>query len=136
MSNSGENKQQNEQKKDETKDWMEIIQDFIKNPVTTGVAGLAAGFFIGTFKANKDIEAMKEEHKRQMSERDQQFSKLIRQMQLTNKLIASKTVHSLPNGIDEEEEDAEAENTIPMEEDKKTKVYKSVNKKKHFKLEG
>lgn len=136
MSNSAENKQQNEQKKDETKDWIELIQDFIKNPVTTGVAGLAAGFFIGTFKANKDIEAMKEEHKRQMSERDQQFSKLIRQTQLTNKLIASKTMQSLPNGIDEGEEDVEDENTIPMEEDKKTKVYKSVSKKKHFKLEG
>jgi len=136
MSNSAENKQQNEQKKDETKDWIELIQDFIKNPVTTGVAGLAAGFFIGTFKANKDIEAMKEEHKRQMSERDQQFSKLIRQMQLTNKLIASKTMQSLPNGIDEGEEDVEDENTIPMEEDKKTKVYKSISKKKHFKLEG
>jgi len=133
MSNSAENKQQNEQKKDETKDWIELIQDFIKNPVTTGVAGLAAGFFIGTFKANKDIEALKEEHKRQMGERDQQFSKLIRQMQLTNKLIASKAMHSLPNGIDDDEED---ENTIPMEEDKKTKIYKSVNKKKHFKLEG
>jgi hypothetical protein len=136
MSNNGENKQQNDQKKDETKDWIELIQDFIKNPVTTGVAGLAAGFFIGTFKANKDIEALKEEHKRQMSERDQQFSKLIRQMQLTNKLIASKTMQSLPNGIDEGEEDVEDENTIPMEEDKKTKVYKSVSKKKHFKLEG
>ncbi|MDP3556506.1 MAG: hypothetical protein Q8T03_03970 [Bacteroidota bacterium] len=136
MSNSAENKQQNEPKKDETKDWMELIQDFIKNPVTTGVAGLAAGFFIGTFKANKDIEALKEEHKRQMSERDQQFSKLIRQMQLTNKLIVSKTLPSLSNGIDEEEEDVEDENTIPMEEDKKTKVYKSVSKKKHFKLEG
>lgn len=132
MSNNGENKQQNEQKKDETKDWIELIQDFIKNPVTTGVAGLAAGFFIGTFKANKDIEVLKEEHKRQMSERDQQFSKLIRQMQLTNKLIASKGMHSLPIGIDDEED----ENTIPMEEDKNTKVYKSVNKKKHFKLEG
>lgn len=133
MSDSAENKQQKEQKKDETKDWIELIQDFIKNPVTTGVAGLAAGFFIGTFKANKDIEALKEEHKRQMGERDQQFSKLIRQMQLTNKLIASKAMHSLPNGIDDDEED---ENTIPMEEDKKTKIYKSVNKKKHFKLEG
>lgn len=132
MSNNGENKQQNEQKKDETKDWIELIQDFIKNPVTTGVAGLAAGFFIGTFKANKEIEVLKEEHKRQMSERDQQFSKLIRQMQLTNKLIASKGMHSLPIGIDDEED----ENTIPMEEDKNTKVYKSVNKKKHFKLEG
>lgn len=136
MSNSTENKQQNEQKKDETKDWIELIQDFIKNPVTTGVAGLAAGFFIGTFKANKDIEALKEEHKRQMSERDQQFSILIRQMQLTNKLIASKAIHSLPIGIDGEEDDTEDENTIPMEEDKKTKIYKSVNKKKHFKLEG
>lgn len=132
MSNNGENKQQNEQKKDETKDWIELIQDFIKKPVTTGVAGLAAGFFIGTFKANKEIEVLKEEHKRQMSERDQQFSKLIRQMQLTNKLIASKGMHSLPIGIDDEED----ENTIPMEEDKNTKVYKSVNKKKHFKLEG
>lgn len=132
MSNNGENKQQNEQKKDETKDWIELIQDFIKNPVTTGVAGLAAGFFIGTFKANKEIEVLKEEHKRQMSERDQQFSKLIRQMQLTNKLIASKGMHSLPIGIDDEDD----ENTIPMEEDKNTKVYKSVNKKKHFKLEG
>lgn len=136
MSNSAENKQQKEQKKDETKNWIELIQDFIKNPVTTGVAGLAAGFFIGTFKANKDIEALKEEHKRQMNERDQQFSKLISQIQLTNKLIASKGIHSLPNGIDEEEEDVEDENTIPLEEDKKTKVYKSVSKKKHFKLEG
>lgn len=136
MNNNAENKQQNEQKKDETKDWIELIQDFIKNPITTGVAGLAAGFFIGTFKANKDIEALKEEHKQQMSERDQQFSKLIRQMQLTNKLIASKAMHSLANRIDEEEEDAEDENMIPMEEDKNTKIYKSVNKKKHFKLEG
>ncbi|MBN8694381.1 MAG: hypothetical protein J0L69_14400 [Bacteroidetes bacterium] len=136
MSNNGENKQQNEQKKDETKDWIELIQDFIKNPVTTGVAGLAAGFFIGTFKANKDMDALKEEHKRQMSERDQQFSKLIRQMELTNKLIASKAMRSLPIGISDEEDDTEDENTIPMEEDKKTKVYKSVNKKKHFKLEG
>ena len=83
MSNTNENKQQAGQKEDkkaeEPRDWMEYIQDFIKNPVTTGITGLAAGYLLGTYKASKDIEAIKAEHKQQMSERDEQFKLLIKE---------------------------------------------------------
>lgn len=130
MSTANENKQQTEQKEDkkaeEPKDWMELIQDFIKNPITTGVTGLAAGYLLGTFKANKDIEAIKAEHKLQMSERDEQFKLLLREIRSTHRLIASKQLQSLPSGDDEEDDD----DTLSMEEDNKTKVYKYNPKKK------
>lgn len=135
MSDNIENKQQNEQKVDkkteETKDWMEYISDLIKNPITTGITGLAAGYLLGTYKAGKDIEALKEEHKQQMKERDDQFKQLLQQIRVTNKLIAAKTKHTLQLGEDDEDE-----NTLHMEEDEKSKVYNYQNKKKHFKLQG
>ena len=81
MSATDENKEQSGQKVsdilEEKKDWMDYIQDFIKNPITTGVTGLAAGYLLGTFKASKDIEALKTEHKQQMLERDQQFNHML-----------------------------------------------------------
>lgn len=135
MSDNTENKQQNEQKDEkkteEPKDWMEYISDLIKNPITTGITGLAAGYLLGTYKASKDIEALKEEHKQQMKERDDQFKQLLQQIQITNKLIAAKHKQTLQ--LKDEDED---ENTLQMEEDKESKVYKYQNKKKHFKLQG
>lgn len=135
MSDNTGNKQQNGQKEDkkteETKDWMEYINDFIKNPITTGVTGLAAGYLLGTYKASKDIEAIKEEHKQQMKERDDQFKQLLKQIQITNKMIGSKTKQTLQLGEDDEDE-----NTLQMVEDEKSKAYKYQSKKKHFKLQG
>lgn len=135
MSDNTENKQPNGQKEDkkteETKDWMDYINDFIKNPITTGVTGLAAGYLLGTYKASKDIDAIKEEHKQQMKERDDQFKQLLKQIQITNKLIATKTKQTLQLGDDDEDE-----NTLQMEEDEKSKAYKYQSKKKHFKLQG
>lgn len=137
MSNTNENKQQTEQtegkKAEKSKDWMQLIQDFIKNPVTTGVTGLAAGYLLGTYKASKDIEAIKEEHKQQMKERDDQFKLLIHQIQTTNKLIASQQLKGLPSAKDHNEED---DRTLFMEEDQKTNIYKYKPKRKHFQLKG
>lgn len=140
MSTTNENKEQNGQKVsdilEEKKDWMDYIQDFIKNPITTGVTGLAAGYLLGTFKASKDIDALKAEHKQQMTERDQQFNQMLRQIKLTHKLIASQKFKTLSENEEElEEEDEDDENTIHLKEDKKTKVYKyQVKKKKQFEI--
>lgn len=137
MSNTNENKQQagqNEDKKaEEPKDWMEYIQDFIKNPITTGITGLAAGYLLGTFKASKDVEAIKAEHKQQMSERDEQFKLLIKEIRSSNRMLASKQYKSLPsNGVDDDDD----ENTLEMEEDKQSKTYKykPKTKKKIFEI--
>lgn len=131
MSNTNENKQQNTNKEADNKeksiDWMDQINEFIKNPITTGLTGLVSGYLIGTYKANKEIEAINTEHKRQMNERDEQFKMLIKEMQNTNRLIASRKVSALPSGNDED--------TIDMEEDESTKVYKPKgSKKKQFVL--
>ncbi|MBA3682443.1 MAG: hypothetical protein H0W73_14965 [Bacteroidetes bacterium] len=141
MSATEGNKEQNGQKAAETsedkKDWMDYIQDFIKNPITTGVTGLAAGYLLGTFKASKDIDALKAEHKQQMTERDQQFNQMLRQIKLTHKLIASQKLKTLPENEEEQEEEDEEddENTLHLKEDKKTKVYKyQVKKKKQFEI--
>jgi hypothetical protein len=131
MSNANENKQQTGQKEDkkaeEPKDWMEYIQDFIKNPVTTGITGLAAGYLLGTYKASKDIEAIKAEHKQQMSERDEQFKLLIKEIRSSSRMLASKQYKSLPSNDGDDDED---ENTLEMEEDKQTKAYKYKPKAK------
>jgi hypothetical protein len=140
MSNTNENKQQTEQtnseKKEEPKDWMEYIQDFIKNPVTTGITGLAAGYLLGTFKASKDIEAIKAEHKQQMNERDEQFKLLIKEIRSSNRILASKNYKSISSNYDENDEDDES--ILPMEEDKQTKGYKysAKAKKKVFEIKG
>ncbi len=131
MSNTNENKQQtgqNEDKKaEEPKDWMDYIQDFIKNPITTGITGLAAGYLLGTYKASKDIEAIKAEYKQQMSERDEQFKLLIREIRSSNKMLASKHNKSLPSNDENGDDD---ENTLEMEEDKQSKAYKYKPKAK------
>lgn len=137
MSNTNENKQQTGQKEDkkaeEPKDWMEYLQDFIKNPVTTGITGLAAGYLLGTYKASKDIEAIRAEHKQQMSERDEQFKLLIKEIRSSNKMLTSKHYKSLPSNDEDDEED---ENTLEMEEDKQSKSYKykPKSKKKIFEI--
>lgn len=131
MSNTNENKEQTgqkeEKKAEEPKDWMEYIQDFIKNPITTGITGLAAGYLLGTYKANKDIEAIKAEHKQQMNERDEQFKLLIREIRSSNKMLASKQYKSLHSNHGNDDDD---ENTLEMEEDNQTKAYKYKPKAK------
>lgn len=142
MNGAAENKQQSdtkqEKKAEESKDWMELILDFIKNPITTGVTGLAAGYLLGTFKASKDIEAIKAEHKIQMIERDEQFKLLLREIRGTHRLIASRRVKEISNGNeDDEEEEDEDENTLAMQQDKGTKGYKyNPKKKKVFELKA
>lgn len=140
MSNTNENKQQTGQKEsekaEEPKDWMEYIQDFIKNPITTGITGLAAGYLLGTFKASKDIKAIKAEHKQQMNERDEQFKLLIKEIGSSNRMLASKQYKSISSTNDENDE--EDESTLAMEEDKQTKSYKykAKAKKKIFEITG
>ena len=143
MSSKAENKQQSDSKQDkkaeEPKDWMELILDFVKNPITTGVTGLAAGYLLGTFKASKDIEAIKVEHKLQMTERDEQFKLLLREIRSTHRLISSRRVKEISNGNedDEEEDDDDDENTLAMNQDKGTKVYKyNPKKKKVFEIKA
>ena len=114
---------------------MELVLDFIKNPITTGVTGLAAGYLLGTFKASKDIDALKAEHKLQMSERDEQFKLLLREIRSTHRLISSRRAKEISNGNEDEEEDDE--NTLTMQQDKGTKVYKyNAKKKKVFELKA
>lgn len=140
MSNTDEKKLQTQQKEDkntdESKDWKELVQDFIKNPVTTGITGLAVGYLLGTFKASKDIEAIKEEHKEQMKEQNELFKMLVKEIRVNNRLIASKQYQALPPGDEDIEE--KGDNTLEMEEDKKTNVYKYKvkAKKKLFELKG
>lgn len=134
MSATDENKERKGQKtsdtQEEKKDWMDYIHDFIKNPITTGVTGLAAGYFLGTYKASKDLEVIKAEHKQQMLERDQQFNQMLRQIKLTHKLIASQKFKSLP-----ENEEDDDENILHLKEDKNTKAYSyRGNKKKKFEI--
>ncbi len=141
MSSTTENKQQNDSKQDkkaeEPKDWMELILDFIKNPITTGVTGLAAGYLLGTLKASKDIEAIKAEHKLQITERDEQFKLLIREIRNTHRLISSRRVKEMPNGNEDNEEEEEDENTLAMQQDNGTKVYKyNPKKKKVFEIKA
>lgn len=137
MSSTNENKQQTEpkeeKKQEEPKDWMEYIQDFIKNPVTTGITGLAAGYLLGTFKASKDIEAIKAEHKQQMNERDEQFKLLIKEIRSSNRILASKHYKSISSNDDENDE-----SILAMEEDTQTKGYKynTKAKKKVFEIKG
>lgn len=139
MSSTDENKQQSdtkqEKKAEEPKDWMELILDFIKNPITTGVTGLAAGYLLGTFKASKDIEAIKAEHKLQMTERDEQFKLLLREIRSTHRLIESRRVKEISNGNEDEEE--KDENTLAIQQDKETKAYKyNPKKKKVFEIKA
>lgn len=140
MSSTDENKKQSdskqEKKAEEPKDWMELILDFIKNPITTGVTGLTAGYLLGTFKASRDIEAIKVEHKLQMTERDEQFKLLLREIRSTHRLIASRRVKEISNGNEDDDEDDD-ENTLAMQQDKGTKVYKyNPKKKKVFELKA
>ena len=132
MSSATENKQQSDSKQEkiaeETKDWMELIQDFIKNPITTGVTGLAAGYLLGTFKASKDIDVIKAEHKLQITERDEQFKLLLKEIRSTHRLLASKRINEISSGNDDDEE--EDYNTLAMQQDKSTKAYKYNSKKK------
>lgn len=121
------NTKKESEKAEEKKDWMEYIQDLIKNPVTTGLTGLAAGYFIGSYVAKRDIETLQQEHKRQMEERDEQFKLLLKQIQTTNELIAAQQRIKLP--ASDEDND-----TLSMEEDKNTKVYHYKTKGKHFQL--
>lgn len=137
MSDNKENKQQSEQKQekkqDEPMDWINLLQDFIKNPVTTGITGLATGYLIGTYMGNKEKEALKQEQNLQLKERDEQIKLLIGEMRTTNRLIVSKLRSALPSGEYKNEED---ENTIPLVEDKKPNTYKYEPKKKHIQLKG
>lgn len=140
MSNTSETNAQTLQKADkkteEPKDWMELIQDFIKNPVTTGVTGLAAGYLLGTYKASKDIEAIKEEHREQMREQNELFKLLVKEIRTNNKLIASKRYQTQQSN--EEESEEEDTNTLEMVEDSTSKVYnyKPKTKKRIFELKG
>lgn len=140
MSDNKENKQQSEHKQDkkpeETKDWMDLLQDFIKNPVTTGITGLAAGYLIGTYIGNKEKEALKQEQSLQLKERDEQIKLLIGEIRTTNRLIVSKLRNALPSGEDKDENEEGDEYTLPLVEDKKTKTYKYEPKKKHIQLKG
>lgn len=142
MASTEENKQQSdskqEKKAEEQKDWMELILDFIKNPITTGVTGLAAGYLLGTFKASKDIEAIKVEHKLQMTERDEQFKLLLREIRNTHRLVASRRVKEISSGNnDDEEEESDDDHTLAMQQDKATKAYKyNPKKKKVFELKA
>lgn len=142
MSSTDENKQQSgskqEKKTEEPEDWVQLIVNFIKNPITTGVTGLAAGYFLGTFKASKDIEAIKAEHKLQMTERDEQFKLLLREIRSTHRLITSRKVNEISNGNEDiEDEENEDGNTLAMQQDKGTKVYKyHPKKKKIFELKA
>ncbi|MBI3518118.1 MAG: hypothetical protein HY062_02005 [Bacteroidetes bacterium] len=140
MSNTTENKEQTQQNKDkkteEPKDWLELIQDFIKNPVTTGITGLAAGYLLGTYKASKDIEAIKAEHKEQMKEQNDLFKLLVKEIRVNNKLLASKQHQALLSA--EDESDDEDGNTLEMVEDAKSKVYnyKPKTKKRIFEFKA
>lgn len=139
MSNIDENKEQTQQKEDkkaeEPKDWMVLIQDFIKNPVTTGITGLATGYLLGTYKASKDIEAIKQEHREQMKEQNELFHLLVKEIRTNNKLMASKHHKLLPSSKDENEEE---HNTLEMTQDSESKTYKynPKNKKRVFELKA
>lgn len=140
MASTAENKQQSdskqEKKAEEPKDWMELILDFIKNPITTGVTGLAAGYLLGTFKASKDIEAIKVEHKIQMTERDEQFKLLLKEIRSTHRLVASRRVKEISSENEDDDEDDD-DNTLAMQQDKATKAYKyNPKKKKVFELKA
>jgi hypothetical protein len=139
MSNTDENKEQTQQKEnkkaEESKDWMALIHDFIKNPVTTGITGLAAGYLLGTYKASKDIEAIKQEHREQMKEQNELFHLLVKEIRTNNKLMASKDPKLLPSAKDENEED---HNTLEMTQDSESKTYKYTpkSKKRVFELKA
>ena len=125
MSNASENKEQTQQKEgekaEESKNWIALIQDFIKNPVTTGIKGLAAGYLLGTYKASKDIEAIKQEHREQMKEQNELFHLLVKEIRTNNKLLASKHYKLSSSNKDENDED---HNTLEMTQDSESKTYK------------
>lgn len=114
-----------EKKPEENKDWSEYLVEVIKNPITTGLTGLAVGYITATFKANKEKEALIEDHKKQMLEQGQLFTTAIQQMQLQNKQMA-QAMGILPP-------DSENKKTLKMEEDE-DKVYQYKTKSKHIKF--
>ena len=107
------------------KDWLDYVGDFIKNPITTGLTGLTAGYLLGANKANKEVEELKTEHKKEIAKRDEQFGMLMEQMQLMNKHLAA-SLKGLP-APDEKPR-------LEMQEDPVKKVYRYIPKQKHFKL--
>jgi hypothetical protein len=107
------------------KDWMDYVNDFIKNPITTGLTGLTAGYLLGTNKANKEVEELKTEHKKEIAKRDEQFGMLMEQMQLMNKHLAA-SLKSLPPPDDKPR--------LEMQEDPEKKAYRYIPKHKQFKL--
>ncbi|MFI5151656.1 MAG: hypothetical protein ACHQRM_18165 [Bacteroidia bacterium] len=123
-----ENKTQKPATKPEPKkDWFDYVGDFIKNPITTGLTGLTAGYLIGANKANKEVEELKTEHKKEIAKRDEQFGMLMEQMQLMNKHLAS-SLKGLPPAPEERKR-------LELEEDPEKKVYRYIPKKhKQFKL--
>ncbi len=121
-----DNKTKAEKKPEENKDWSEYLTEVIKNPITTGLTGLAAGYLLATYKANKEKEALIEDHKKQMLEQGQLFTTAIQQMQLQNKQIA-QAIGALPLP------EGENKSILKMEEDK-DKVYKYQTKSKHVKI--
>ena len=112
-------------KQEPKKDWLDYVSDFIKNPITTGLTGLTAGYLLGANKANKEVEELKTEHKKEIAKRDEQFGMLMEQMQLMNKHLAS-SLKGLP-APDEKPR-------LEMQEDPVKKVYRYIPKQKQFKL--
>ncbi len=104
---------------------MDYVSDFIKNPITTGLTGLTAGYLLGANKANKEVDELKSEHKREIAKRDEQFGMLMEQMQLMNKHLAA-SLKGLP-APDEKPR-------LEMQEDPVKKVYRYIPKNKQFKL--
>ena len=107
------------------KDWMDYVSDFIKNPITTGLTGLTAGYLLGANKANKEVDELKTEHKREIAKRDEQFGMLMEQMQLMNKHLAA-SLKGLPT--------PDEKPRLEMQEDPVKKVYRYIPKNKQFKL--
>jgi hypothetical protein len=121
-----ENKAEKQPSKPEpTKDWMDYVNDFIKNPITTGLTGLTAGYLIGANKSSKEMDELKTEHKKELAKRDEQFVMLMEQMQLMNKHLAA-SLKGLP-APDEKPR-------LEMQEDPEKKTYRYIPKNKQFKL--
>lgn len=124
QTNNKENTSESKEKgKEQTKDWTEHFNDLIKNPLSTFVLGGASGYLISQSIANHKLKAEKEEHQKQLKEKDDLINKLIEN---TQKI--SQQIESTLKGIIKSED----ENTIDLEEDLEDKVYRP--RKKIFRL--
>lgn len=76
----------------------DYMTELIHNPITTFVGGALGGFLISIYRTDQKIEKLEKEYGHQIQKREQQFARLMEQMDISNrrqdKLLQAFALHS------------------------------------------